>query len=508
MHTRPRTAVLLLSALLLLSACGPAVAAVPSPTVAPAAAPTATPAPATPPSPPPPAVFAAGSRVGGVDVGGLSLAVARERLVTALADAPAPIELRAGKASLTLEPEMIGLAAPVNSLLDQAGAALQAGRPADVPLAGGLDERTLRTQLAILAERAAVPPALSVISSTKTISRSFAYTPGMTLDVDAALAQVRAALASPRPAATVALTLTADPAAPKISSERLLQEVQSMADDWDGVVGFHLYDLASGEAVRLHDKTVFAGASTIKVAIMLNAYINLKKFSEKQQFWLGEMIKYSDNISANHLLAAAAGGTGTEMAFTGAEQMSTMLADDLGLENLYLYIPYEATDFIRQNKIKYKCGPKDPVGEKPYAETGCALRANPYAIAQVYKAIDACASGGGVLLEKFDLLTPKRCQEMLDHLATNGDKTRLVAGLPKGTRAEHKSGWVNDTQADNGIIRTPGGDYVISVYIYKKAPTPDTIWPDEMMAPVVAAFSRLAYTAYNPVRLDPEKAKD
>jgi hypothetical protein len=324
----------------------------------------------------------------------------------------------------------------------------------------------------------------------------------MLLDVDTARARVRAELASPRPAATLALTLTEDPAVPKVDDERLLAEVQSMADEWDGVVGFHLHDLETGDEVRLNDETVFAGASTIKVAIMLNAYVSLPKFTAKQEFWLGEMIKYSDNISANHLLAAAAGGTGTELAFTGAEQMSAMLADDLGLQNLYLYIPYEATDYIKQNKIKYKCGPKDPVGPKPYTETGCALRATPYAIAQVYEAIDACARGGGVLLEKFESLTQKRCQEMLNRLATNADKTRMVAGLPKGTLAQHKSGWIENMQADAGRVETPGGDYVLAVYVYKKLTGDRFMWPDELMAPTVAAFSRIAYTAYNPVKLD------
>jgi beta-lactamase class A len=434
-------------------------------------------------------------------VGGLDVATARQRITAALADAPKPIKLRVGDVSLTIDPQTIGLAAPVDDLLGQADAAFSAGKPADVPMAFSLDERALRTQLTILAERAAVPPQISVISSTKTISRSFAYTPGRALDVDAALPRIRAALTATRPAATLALTLTEDPTVPRVSDTRLLAEVQSMAAQWDGVIGFHLYDLKSGQEVRFHDKTVFAGASTIKVAIMLNAYINLPTFTVRQEIWLGEMIKDSDNISANNLLAAAAGGTGTEYAFTGAAQMSRMLADDLGLQNLYLYVPYESLDYINQNKIRYKCGPKDPVGEKPYTETGCALRATPFAIAQVYKAIDACAKGGGVLLEKFKNLSQKRCQEMLDRLATNHDMTRMVAGLPKGIRAEHKSGWIENLQADNGIIRSPNGDYILAVYVYKRLPNPNASWPDEMMAPVVAAFSRLAYTAYNPIRL-------
>ncbi|WP_129629839.1 serine hydrolase [Candidatus Oscillochloris fontis] len=495
MNTRPRIAALLLLGLFVLAACTPAAAVAPTPSPVPTAT--------TPPSPTPLPVFAAGSRLAGVDVGGLTREAAREQLVALLTE-PASITLQAGDVRVSLDPSEIGLTPAVDDLLAAAEAGLGREQPVEVARTGDLDTEALRTQLSDLAEEVAVPAAIHVISETKTISHSFGYTPGMILDVDAALAEVTRQLQRAEPPSTIRLTLISDPTPPQVDAERLLAEVEAMAEEWDGVIGFHLYDLATGEELRFHDTTVFAGASTIKVAIMLNAYINLKQFTEKQEFWLGEMIKYSDNISANHLLSAAAGGTGTEIAFTGAEQMSAMLADDLGLENLYLYIPYEAIDYIRQNNIKYKRGPKDPVGDPPYTETGTTLRATPYSIAQVYKAIDACANDEGVLLEKFDLLTPERCQEMLDRLATNADKTRMVAGVPRGTRVEHKSGWIEDMQADAGIVRTPAGDYVLAVYVYKKLTGDAYMWPDEMMAPVVAAFSRLAYTAYNPILLDPD----
>ncbi|NTU84876.1 MAG: serine hydrolase, partial [Chloroflexales bacterium] len=290
--------------------------------------------------------------------------------------------------------------------------------------------------------------------------------------------------------------------APRAPLERLREEVTALAEEVPGVVGFHLIDLATGESVGLNERTVFAGASTIKVAIMLNLYVNLAKFTERQSFWLNEMIRYSDNLSANDLLAAAAGGQGTDYAFVGAEQMSTMLREELGLRHTYLYVPYETTDYIKLYKPKFTCGPKGPVGEKPYTEMGACLRAEPESMAGLYQMIDQCANGAGPLLDKFDLLTPKRCQEMLDWLAKNGDKTRMVAGIPKGVRVEHKSGWIEDMQADNGIIRSPNGDYILSVYYYRPLDSKHDHWDDEEMAPVVAAFSRLAYTAYNPVQVE------
>ncbi|MGC9038882.1 MAG: serine hydrolase, partial [Roseiflexus sp.] len=91
------------------------------------------------------------------------------------------------------------------------------------------------------------------------------------------------------------------------------------------------------------------------------------------------------------------------------------------------------------------------------------------------------------------------CQEMLDNLANNGDNRRMVAGIPDGVRVEHKSGWIADMQADVGIVRSPGGDYVIAIYVYRPLASGDALVPDRIMMSTIAAFSRLVYTYFNPL---------
>lgn len=498
----PRTHLLTISliACIVLAGCTAPQAAAPTPLPPPTPTPipTATP----PPSPTPVPTFAEGSRIADVDVGGLTLEAAGTALRIALADQPDTIELRAGPAKLPLHLAEIGLAPDPEALLAAAAEAIGSGSPADIPAGTRLDEAALRERLAALAEQAAVPPEIRLITSTNVLSRSFGYTPGQALDLDAGVRAVRRALAAGSLGRPITLPLAEDKTPPQVPLDQLQAEVESLAKAWDGVVGFHLYDLEGGETVALNDRTVFAGASTIKVAIMLNLYINLDRFTERQTFWLGEMIRYSDNLSANDLLAAAAGGTGTDWAFVGAAEMSAMLQQDLGLEHTYLYVPYEAGDYIKLYKPKYRCGPTGRVGEPPYTEMGACLRATPYSMAQIYKLIDQCANDEGLLLEQFDKLTPRRCQEMLNWLARNADKTRMVAGIPPGVRVEHKSGWIADMNADAGIVRSPGGDYVLSVYVYKPLTGGRLEWGDKVMAPAVAAFSRLAYTAYNPILID------
>jgi beta-lactamase class A len=501
---RPRIAAILVLCLSMLTACATASsqpASVP-PTVPPSAVPpTAAPSPTLPP------IFATGSTLAGVDVGGLTLNEAEALLRKELAASSSTVTLEAGDASYELELASVGAAPSLDELLAAASDAIAGTTPAAIPARYTLDEEALRDELESFAEEIRVPAEVQVITGTEVLSRSFAYTPGLALDIDAAAEQLAAQLAEGVPE-SVELELVEDEQAPRVPLEQLIEEVESLAAEWDGVVGFHLHDLESGESVGYQDETVFAGASTIKTAIMLDAYVNLERFTSLQQTWLRKMIVESDNLAANGLLAAAAGGEGTEYAFQGADEMSTMLEEQLGLRHTYLFVPYETTDYIKLYKPKFRCGPTGPVGEKPYTEMGACLRAEPASMARLYVLIDECASGEGLLLDEFEKLTAKRCQEMLDRLETNGDKTRLVAGIPDDVRVEHKSGWIEDMNGDAGIVRSPSGDYVIAVYIYKPLSGGRFLWKDEEMAPVIAAFSHLAYTAYNPEPLDEATASD
>lgn len=54
--------------------------------------------------------------------------------------------------------------------------------------------------------------------------------------------------------------------------EKLEKEVRRVADSLDGVMGVAILDLASGEAILVHPDEVFAQASSIKIAVLLELY--------------------------------------------------------------------------------------------------------------------------------------------------------------------------------------------------------------------------------------------
>lgn len=470
-----------------------------SPTIAapvtpvPSPVPTPTPAPTAAPEP----RLAEGVYIAGIEVGGLTPTEARQELTARLAPLLRPLDVRAGDRELLLRPEEIGMRIDLDAMLDAARAAPAGER---VPLQIEYDEDKLRAALAALNEEASVPAQFSVITETKTISRSFVMDGGLSIDIESAVQQIDDRLRSVGAPRRVTLTLAPQRGPAVRPDPQMLQEhLEAMADSWRGVIGIYVYDLTNDEVVAaFNPDTAFAAASTIKMPIMLNAYINLPELTEKQQAALRRMIIDSDNLAANALLAASVGGVGTEDAIAGAEQMSAMLAD-LGFPETFQYVPFEAQDYIRLMKLKVKAGPARG-GKPPYTDAGRYLRTTPREMATLYVELDRCARGEGLLLERFDdVLTPERCQDMLDNLAENGDERRMVAGLPEGIRVEHKSGWIDDMQADAGIVRSPGGDYVVAIYVYRPIASGDAPVPDRIMMSTIAAFSRLVYTYFNPL---------
>ncbi len=501
MRTTLRGATLLIACALLLTACGPyaeatsgttATSALPTQPPDPTAEPTAAPSPTAPPT------IARDVRVAGVNIGGKSPEEATATLTEAFEAVSQPLELRLDEATWTIQPEEIGLKLPIDAMVADAQAAAASAR---LPLQLDYDQTRLRDLLEQIAPDTARPAEMIVLTSTETLSRSFALVPAQRLDIDAAVKAIDRQLRDPDAPRRIELRLANDPAASvkaRPTPEQLQEQIRALAQEWRGIAGIYVYDTGSAQPLAaLNERTAFSAASTIKAAILLNSYITLKEFDEAERQDLENMIVESDNLAANDMLAASIGGTTTEQAFEGADEMSDRLAS-LGLETTYLYIPFEATDFIRIYQPSFRTGPERD-GQPPYTDSGRYLRTTPVEIAQLYIWLDQCAADKGILLERFgDTLSAARCKEMIDRLEQNGDKTRIVAGVSDKATVAHKSGWMDDTQGDVGLVQSPGGNYVVAIYVYREIIPGKTFLADEVATPAITAFSRLIYSYYNP----------
>jgi beta-lactamase class A len=474
------------------SSSGPAVASAPSATLPP-------PSPTPPPSPSPVPTLAPDAVVAGVNVGGMTRDAAIEHLDNSLAPLRLPLDLHADSASTVLRPTDIDLRIPLDALLDEALALQAAGDTVRVPLQVRFDKAALREQLAAFAQQSSISPTRRlVVSETDPISRSFVLVPGQRFDVEHALPRIADRLSTPQGARRVTLEMQPAPdmPPPRPDFARLQQEVEALAAEWEGIAGIYLYDLQSEQTVTLNADTVFSAASIMKVAILLHAYTQLDTIDDELQGHIEKMLIESDNMAANDVLAASVLGRGTDDALDGVIAMSDML-EQLGFEYTYMNMPYEGYDYlVGLQGIAIEYGPPRE-GNPPYTASDPLLRTTPAEISRLFLLIEECRQGSGLLLDQFERLTPDRCQNVFDLLARNADTERIVAGIPSGVRIEHKSGWVQDMHADAAIVRSPGGEYLLTIYLWRGVDELPGLWAN----PYIEALSRLIYTAYNPARM-------
>ena len=113
-----------------------------------------------------------------------------------------------------------------------------------------------------------------------------------------------------------------------------------------------------------------------------------------------------------------------------------------------------------------------------------------------------CAEfGGGTLLALYpDQITQGECQQMISYLANNNIGVLIQAGLPDGTKSAHKHGWITEgdglihTISDVGIIYSPGGNYVLCIYLWH----PVQLFFDDANL----LFADLSQTIYNYFNID------
>jgi beta-lactamase class A len=107
-----------------------------------------------------------------------------------------------------------------------------------------------------------------------------------------------------------------------------------------------------------------------------------------------------------------------------------------------------------------------------------------------------CAqTGGGTLVAVFPgQINQSGCQQMIQYLQEDKLGSLIQGGVPEGTIVAHKHGWdENLTQySDAGIVYTPGGNYVLTIYVYNPG---GGNWA--VVSPMYAELSRAVYNFFN-----------
>jgi beta-lactamase class A len=450
----------------------------------------------------------AGLIVASVPVGGLDRQQAAQRLMETYSY---PVELSYNGALIQLNPTVVDFRLDVESMLALANLERTQkqfwqdfwdylwGRttfPSQIPLSATFSEPRLRAFLDDISTRYDQAPeaAMPIPGSTEFTPGS----PGTILDEDTSVVLIEAALNSLDNRYVELPLRQVQPTRPAFENLEVLLKQTLQISGFDGLAGIYLLDLQTarelhfayqnGEDVSVQPDIAFTASSIIKIPIMVASFRRMGENPDPETLKLLEdMIDKSGNEAADWLMDRVIGPPAAPLAVT--EDMRS-----LGLENTFLagYFSFGSPllELIETPANTRAAVFTDP---DPYSQT------TPSDIGMLLEDIYQCAqTGGGALPAVFTgEITQAMCQSMNTYLVNNRLPVLLTAGLPEATPIAHKHGWVTvngviNTIGDAGIIYSPGGNYIMVVFLYHPQ---QLIW--EPASELVAELSRAVYNFYN-----------
>lgn len=453
--------------------------------------------------------YPAGMTIAGVPVGGLDPQAAAQRLLQVF---NSPIEIQYAGAVVHLDPAVAGFQIDTESMLaaadlERTGSSFWVGfwnylwnrqnLTNDIPLISSVSEDRLKVYLKDEIASRYDQPAIAAAPQPGQVS-FLPGTSGQELDVNRAVIVIDDALKSPTNR-TVALTYQrTNPGRPPLKNlEILIKQIVDLTS-FDGVVGVYLQDLQTGDEMHFgynqnHDLPVdpdiaFTASSTIKIPILVSVYKNLgPDIDQATKDLILEMITKSENPASDSLMSKINNIRGPLVV---SEDMK-----NLGLENTFLagYF-FDGAPLLQ--RFNTPANQRLDVSTNPDAYN----QTTPSDIGSLLVDLYQCAqnNGGGLVAAFPGKMTQAVCQQIIDYLKRDRIGVLIEAGLPEGTQIAHKHGWISGPTgiiqniSDAGIVYTPGGNYVLTIYVYHPV---QAVW--EPISGMIAKISEAVYNYYN-----------
>ena len=442
--------------------------------------------------------------IGNVPVGGLDPQAAAQRLLQVYS---LPVEIHYGNAIIDLDPGLIGFQLNIESMLAAAdlqrtGASFWGGfwdylwnrrsPTRQIPLVSSYSETRLRAYLLgeISARYDQPPTPAQPIPGTANFSPG---TPGQTLDIDRAVVLIENALQSPGVRTVTISSQSIAASRPSLDTLQILLKQLIDQSGFDGLVGLYFQDLQTqetihfgyqnGQDIPVNPDIAFAGASSIKIPIMVTVFRHFNsQISDEIDADLIDMFRsINGNVSADTLMAVIDIGRGPLVVTETMEQ--------LGLKNTFTAM-YFAPGSIPLDHYVTPANSREDISTEPdpFDQT------TPSDMGILLEDIYLCAqTNGGSLIAAFPgQIDQAACQKMIHYMEEDKLGALIQGGVPEGTIVAHKHGFTLTDFSDAGIVYTPGGNYVLTIYIYHPV---QALW--DVVSPLYAELSRAIYNYFN-----------
>ena len=444
--------------------------------------------------------------IGNVPVGGLDPQSAAQRLLQVYA---LPVEIHYGDATIDLDPSLIGYQLDIESMLAAAdlqrtGASFWGGfwdylwnrrsPTRQIPLVSSYSDARLRAYLVdeISARYDQPPTPAQPIPGTANFTPG---TPGQTMDIDRAVGLIESALQSSDQRTVILASQSTAAGRPSLETLQILLKQLIDQSGFDGLVDLYFLDLQTqenihfayqaGQDISVNPDIAFSGASSIKIPIMVSVFRHFNsQISADIDAQLIDMFQsLNGNTSADNLMAAQDIGRGPLFV--------TETMQKLGLDNTFIAMYFAAGSYALQH---YTTPANSRLDINTDPDT--FIQTTPSEMGVLLEDIYLCAqTGGGSLVAAFPgQIDQAACQQMIQYLQEDKLGALIQGGVPEGTIVAHKHGWdINMNQfSDAGIVYTPGGNYILTIYVYHPV---QALW--DIVSPLYAELSRAVYNYFN-----------
>ena len=453
-------------------------------------------------------IFPAGMVIGGLPVGGLAPQQAADRLAQAYS---VPVEIHYGNAIIQVKPAVLGFELDIESMMAVADLErinqpfwsafwdylwTRVPTPQEIPLRFTLSEDRLRSYMQTeIVPRYDQPPVAGVpLAGSTNFEIGHA---GTVLDVDRAVILIEDALKSPGGRVVNLSYNRVNPPRPSLQNLQILLEQIINLAQVDDEAELYMLDLQTNQEMHFALQAgnvvpvdiAFSAWSTIKIPIMVSVFRRIPDpVPQGIADLLNGMIVASENEPADKLMSDVINKDSGPLEVTKDMQ-------SLGFKNTFM-AGYFAPGSPLLRKITTPGNQRTDIqtSPDPYSQT------SPADMGMLLDDIYQCAdSGGGALVAVFPgEYTQSKCKQMITYLIGNHLPMLITAGLPEGTQIAHKHGWVTETDgllhtiADAGIVYTPGGNFILSVYLHNKVTL--VFDPGNLL---IADLARAVYNYFN-----------
>ena len=241
-----------------------------------------------------------------------------------------------------------------------------------------------------------------------------------------------------------------NPAAEKkqVLWQKLQQELRDVDGKLDGVLGLAVKDLTSGDEFLIHGDEIMPQASSIKIAVLANLYLQAQQGKVKVADEY--VVRKEDLVPGSDIMQGLTPGVtrltlrdlATMMVAVSDNSATNVLIDRLGMDNVNAML---AKMGLHATQLRRKMMDLKAAGEG---------RENVSTPREMMFLLDTIFRG--------NLLNPQMREDFIKILSTHKESA-LLQGLPEDALAANKPGELEAVRNDSGIVLVKNRPYVLCV---------------------------------------------